>query len=262
MKRFFRHEKVNASAIFGVFSLILGSGVASAKTVYFNDADRGPSDVLQIDGITVTHTDTGILPTVGQPMTDLGVGLGFDDGIGLVGEVDQQARWSVGESGFDSLTGGDGLSFHVDGTINSITIMPVFRIFSGSGELMPIPDGLDLEFTSSPFLTGGGFPTMPANTSTPVTLYAPEGLSGSVFSTFYLTPQSNYSPDFWFGAYRSDNLAEEQTLQWGFTVLSLDYTPATPAPEPTTTVLLVFGLPVLLGVKKYGKERRNLNRKS
>lgn len=252
MKKFFTHGKVNASAVFGALSLILGNIAASAETVYFNDADRGPNNMLQIDGVTVTHTGTGILPAVGQPVTVLGVGLGLDEMIGSAGQDNQQAHWSAGASGYDSISGGDGLSFQVDGTINSITFMPVFRIFSGSGALMPIPDDLNLEFTSSYFLSGGGFPTMPANGNTPVTLYATEGLPGSVFSTCYLNPQSNYSPDSWFGAYRSKNLAEEQTLQWGFSVLSLDYTPATPTPEPATIILLTMGIPVLLGAR-YGR---------
>lgn len=246
-KKFLTHGAVCSSAMFCVLALMLGRNAASAETVYFNDADRGPSNVLQIDGITVTHTGTGYPPAIGQPTTVLGVGLGLNETVGPMGEANEQAHWPAGSSSYDVAAGGDGLSFCVNGAINSITFMPFLRIFSGTGELMPVPDGLNLEFMSSPFLTGSGFPIVPANTTIPVTLWALEGAPGAGGSTCYLTPQPNWSPDIWFGTYRSEHLAEEQTLQWGFSVISLDYTPAG-IPEPSSAILLLAGLIGLFGI--------------
>jgi hypothetical protein len=258
MKSILNHKiriQVIATTILGTLTLMLGSNVANAVTVYFNDADRGPSDVLQIGGITITDTGTGTGSPVGQPTTVQGVGLGFHDGVGLAGEVDEQAYWPAGESGADSVMGGEGLFFQVDGYINSITIMPVMRIFSSTGGLMPIPNGLYLEFTCSPLLSGGPYPEFPANTSTPITLTVDDIAQGSL-PVCYLTPQMDWSPDYWFSGYRQDSLSEEQTLQWGFTVVSLDYTPVpgpgaiTFVPEPSTITFLAIGLTGLLFARR------------
>jgi hypothetical protein len=232
-------KRIIAPAILGMLALMLGSTAANAVTVYFNDADRGPSDVLQIGGITITDLGTG---TPGQPNTVLGVGLGLDMGIGPVGEDYQQAHWSADQQSYDSFIGGDGLLLSVDGWINSVTILPVLKIYSGSGDLMPIPSDLNLEFSTS-FLFGGS-PIVPASGSAPVTLSA---LFESTPSTFYLTPQMNSDPSSWFSSYRQDHFAEEQTLQWGFTVLSVDYTPV---PEPGVIAFLASGLVGLLCARR------------
>ena len=237
MKKKFCQEtrsRVIKTANFGTLIFILGTTAANAETVYFNDMDRGPANVLQIGGVTVTHTGTG--SSSGQPTTVQGVGLGFDNGIGLPGEVDGQAHWPAGQNNADSFLGGDGLDFQVDGDIVSITIMPEMRIFSASGDLMPIPDNMELEFTSSRLLQGGPYPEFSANTSMPITLSVS---GGAILASCYLTPQMDWSPDYWFSDYRQSNLAEEQTLQWGFTVISLDYNPV---PEPGVANILMLGL--------------------
>jgi hypothetical protein len=257
-KKFLRPGKVHSSAMLCALALMLGCNMVSAETVFFNDADREPSNVLQMDGVTVTHTGTGYQPAIGQPTTVLGVGLGLDETIGPMGEANEQVHWPAGSPFYDVAAGGDGLSFCVNGAINSITIMPVLRIFSGTGELMPVPDDLNLEFMSSQYLTGGGFPILPANTTIPVTLWALEGMPGSGSSTCYVTPQPNWSPDIWFENYRSDHLTEEQTLQWGFSVISLDYTPAG-IPEPNSVALFLAGLLGVFGMCRRWPLRFNLH---
>jgi hypothetical protein len=237
--------------ILGALTVMVGNTVANAVTVYFNDADRLPASMLQIDGVTIT--DSGTAGQAGQPTTVQGVGLGFDDGVGFAGEVDMQAHWSAGEMTSDSVLGGDGLYFNVNGYINSITIMPVMRILSSTGSLMTIPDGLSLEFSCSTLLSGGPNPEFSANTSSPMTL-AVDNIAVGSLSACYLTPQMDWSPDYWFANYRNANLSQEQTLQWGFTVLSLDYTPVpTSVPEASPTTYLMAGLIGLLFVRRWRK---------
>jgi len=220
--------------------LIIGSTAAQATTVYFNDADRGPAGTLQIDGVTIIPTASGLPLGTGQPTTVQGVGLGLDGEVGPAGVIDEQAYFPSNASEFSSLTGGGGLSFHVDGWINSITIQPVLESFSGSGNLLSVPDDVMMEFS----LVEGGplnyWPVIPANPSAPVTLSS--SLSEEA-STWYLTPQLNQDPSVWYSSCRTGYLSEDQTLQWGFSVVSLDYTPV---PEPATTTFLAMGLIGLL----------------
>jgi hypothetical protein len=244
MYRIFKRDtamRVVTTSIFGAFLLLSGGAVCKATTVYFNDADRGPAGTLQISGITITPYGAG------QPTTVLGVGLGLDEGIGPMSEANQQAHWSAGMSAYDSFATGGGLSFQVDGWINSITLAPVLRIYSGTGDLMPIPDGLNLEFhVNFPF---GEWPIIPVDSNAPVTL---TDLFGMQPSTCLVTPQSSWGADAWFSSYRQDHLSEEQTIQWGFTVISVDYTPV---PEPGAFWILAIGLIGLWCARQAGRRR-------
>jgi hypothetical protein len=236
--------QVITATMLGTLALMLGSPVADAVTVYFNDADRGPADTLQIDGVTVTG---------GQLATVAGLGLGKDNGIGTDGEFDEQMHFSSGQVGPDTDTKPGLLQLNVDGVINSITIVPNFSILSGSGTLMPdtLPFGIVSYWGGTP----SGFPQVNIAQSSigqPVILYPTSyPPSANTYVQFQIASDFGEFND-WFLNYREQNESEEQTFQFGITLLSLDYTPDPGSttisfvPEPSSITFLVIGLIVLL----------------
>jgi hypothetical protein len=227
-------KRVVAAAVLGSLAFMMENSVAHATTVYFNDADRGPADTLQIGGVTISSTTSGLPSGSGQPDTVFGIGLGLSSGLGPAGWAIEQAHFPVNSSELDTLVGGGGLSFQVDGLINSITIKPFLQSYSGSDEALTLPNNVLMEFTLVEGGPGNDLPLISNNGGAAVNLSAK-----SEASTWYLTPQLNWDPSSWYSSCRSDYLADEQTLQWGFSVVSLDYTPT---PEPGTTTFLALGL--------------------
>lgn len=223
------------STVTAIFvALVCGITVSSADTVYFNDADRGPSSTLQIGGITVSpwvFGDNGL----GQPATVLGVGLGIDGGIGLIHEVNggmhyaagqEQADWGSYETGIH-LAGDDTID-----TINSVTLMPVFRIFSGLGTLLPDQLNFEMFFVYQP---GGNYRGLSPPYTNPITFE----LLNSPHKDVFINITADFGQSIHFNEYRMAHLQDELTLEYGVTILSLDFTPVA---EPSVVSLLVMAL--------------------
>ncbi len=215
---------------------VSGAVVSSADTIYFDDATRGPDNTLQVGPVTITGF--GYYGSNGSPMTVLGSGLGSGGGVGPSNELNCDLHYSVGQSFFDSANVESQLNLSVNGTINSITFLPQFRIFSATGAQLPDQLGYEMSVQFSgvpgPGYVGIGI----ANEGKPMTIHPsypyPDGDSGVTF---------DWSTDFGFGSlfydYRQQHLQEEQTIEMGVTILSMDYTLV---PEPGVSGLLCVGL--------------------
>jgi hypothetical protein len=225
---------VIVTVLVGLFS----GDVADGVTVYFNDADRGPSDILQIGDVTVSRpgsSQTGD-QGYGKPATVAGVGLGLDGGMGSSGEWLRQLHFSAGSYAYDRTSEGD-LQLDVAGGITSVTVIPVFRVYDSQGNLLPETFGFEcgIIWQNSHY----SLPVWDYINSnfdgSPITRYSwendPNGFSRAVF---------NWGSDMWPVEYdRQDSLSEERTLEYGLRIVSLDYTPA---PEPRIATLSIMGL--------------------
>ncbi len=225
---------------------ILGSGFCTADTVYFNDVSRGPGDTLQIGGVMISAFEN--LPSgfaVGQVATLAGAGLG-NTALGPADEVNNVTHYSPASTTYrmpDSVQW-EGVSFTVDGFINSVTIQPVFRACTDAG--VPLPE------ISNFYILFFGWQRMGAQSQ-----YV-NALSGNLMTYTrnddgYL-PGSSFSiavfldrPDFGSSAlpFGTEHLDEGVKAEFGFRVVSLDYTPV---PEPCSGAILAIGaIAVLLG---------------
>jgi hypothetical protein len=247
--------QVIVTAIFGALTFILGGTVSSAVTVYFNDANLGPADTLQIGGVTVTG---------GQLATVSGLGLGKDNGIGPAGEFDQQMYFPAGQVGPETDMNSGVLQLNVEGVINSVTIVPYFSIFSGSGVL--ISDTLAFGITAWWGGTPSGFPQVNIAQSSigqPITLYPSYSNPppATTLVQFQIASDFGEFNDYFLG-YRMQHQSEEQTYQFGITVVSLDYTPVsnpgtvTFVPEPSAITFLGVGLIGLLFARQGRRSHR------
>jgi hypothetical protein len=202
--------------------LILFPGAhAVAVTIDFTDMNRGPSDPLQIDGVTISGGTYFGLDVGSVPATALGVGLGSAT-IGSPGTVDR-----IQTEGSPYLR--ESLSLTVAGSINSVTITPYFSII-GSNETIFLPFDVSVYFA-------GTNPTAPYHTvssDNPISF----GPFGSISSTLEIGLQSD------FGNIPVILYLHEHpgaTAQFGFSIGSLDYTPAD-VPEVSTVTLFGIGL--------------------
>ena len=232
--------------------LVLSAPVVRGQTVTvnFDDATLGPSDTLQIGGVTAT-TDISPGEQGGPLATVAGLGLGLDNGVGTIGgigEIERQLTFPANPPStyyVSSDTGsGPFIQFSVDGTINSITIVPNFSIMQADGSILPNAQ-CPMELNLSGILNADQEINPPI--SSPVTFN--QFLTG--ISTVYLYDQQNFSPfspvnaisPVFFNEFYDPS--QEQIVQFGFTVQSLNYTP-TPTPEPTTLALACVGFATLL----------------
>jgi hypothetical protein len=216
--------KTKSSAVsFSLLAILIFSAAnALAVTVDFTDMDRGPSETLQIDGVTISK-GTYFDPDVGSmPATASGIGLGSGT-IGSLGTVDR----------IQDITGymRESLSLKVSGSINSVSITPYFSVV-GSKEDIFLP--FDLSYVIGPLTTGG--PTyVTLSDSSPFVL----NLS---FVGPYDRLQIGLQSDFGNPAvqiYLSQH--PDATVQFGFTITSLNYTPDG-VPETSTVMLFAIGL--------------------
>jgi hypothetical protein len=225
--------QVIAAAIVGALMFMLGSTVSNAETVNFDDADRGPSNVLQVAGITISRCDFGW--GLGQPETVLGSGLGSAT-LGPVDEVNGIMQYLPGDQ--YGTYEYEGLTFSANGPINSITIVPVFRAFTDSGVLLPDKHLFGIWFAS----VYNDWYLIDPSVGNPITLVNPNPTFGDPPRNVpvSLLVQWDFGQHIILDDYRREHLSEGLTIECGFTILSLDY-----IPEPGTSALLgmsLFGL--------------------
>src|SRR5437867_1865292 len=79
-------------------ALILGLAEANAITIRFDDANRPPSDTLNVGGVTVTGDGRG---GPGLPCTAFGIGLGSDI-LGSSSSIERVSHYSSGSFGSDT----------------------------------------------------------------------------------------------------------------------------------------------------------------
>ncbi len=221
-----------------VLILISGSSCANAVTVYFDDATRGPSDTLQIGGVTVSANGFGLSSS--QVETVGGYGLGTTV-LGPGDEVDGEYQYLPTQADTRQPSWQqEAVTFSVDGSINSITLLPVFRAYA-DGVLLT--DQCSFFFFAEGY-GGGGVQGTQADSIDPSS-GNPIMFSGANLLSQNGSP-STLSLEVLFDnvagepfPYDYEDLSETVNVEFGFTVVSLDYTPA---PEPASLSVVAFGI--------------------
>jgi hypothetical protein len=208
-----------------------------ADTIYFNDLDRGPADSLTIGGVTISSFQVpGQPPADYEPTTVAGVGLGGSS-VAPGYSVDARFHYSPGGLFTDSPVSGrtERLSFTVDGNITAFTVVPYRPFVVGSGDEVMAPFSLEWQ---GPGILGSDLQELSLTDLNPVTIQIHQQVSGVPFNSLALYNNVDSLQEGNFVSYRMDHVDEDQTIQWGFTILSLDYTPV---PEPGSAALLAVG---------------------
>ncbi len=225
-----------------------GSLVCNAATVQFNDANRGPGASLNIGGVnastsTIVWTNSqGFSPSPSQVGTTSGVGMGCV-GLGSADSFDLLFHYSAGESSYDWSVS-ESASLTLDDAsmmITSVTIAP--HVTATVGSLDPVT--VELPFTTYLFPSSGGGPgghqiAGAGDATFTVSFYdGPE-------SPFFITSQLDLScalngmgDGFPANQFRQQNISDDVTLDYGFTIVSLNFAAV---PEPGTASLLGLGL--------------------
>jgi len=217
--------------VYLTLALILGLTEAHAITIRFDDADRPPSDTLNVGGVSVTGNAWG---GPGLPATAFGLGLGSDI-QGSSFSIDCVSHYSSGDL-FSDVSLAESLRLAVAGVINSITIMPRVTVLE-TGE------SLDLFFEVAPLSYSSDHLINPPN-FTPVE-------SDGAPTTIICFPKApvvdfaiagDFREDTYFFNHRVSRGFPDETLVFGFSILSLDYTPASVPDTASSACLLGIGL--------------------
>jgi hypothetical protein len=203
---------------------------ADTVTVNFTNWTAGPTTTLYFPGVTVTGTS--------PPATVSGFGLGMSNGVGPVYELDRQMHFPAGQVAPDSDLLSGTLVLNIDGTVSTLTVLPIFRVYNGSTLTSDtLSFGLAADFSGGP---EPPFRTLGAPNGLPVTLFpdymgTPPSMtqlqmqiasSGGEFNDYFLT-------------YREQHIDQEQTYQFGISIQAVSYTAV---PEPATGAYLGLGL--------------------
>jgi hypothetical protein len=221
------------------FFLLASLGMASVvygDTINFNDANRGPGDSLQIGDIGVSpYGEDG-----GQVESAAGYGLG-NTALGPGYQVENVMQFLPTENSARSPSSEvwSGVQFSVDGFINSITLLPVFKAYQ-NGTLLTD----QCSFYIAVISRFGQEQLLDPSSGNPITLSGPDlnpygSISSLSLAVYYDMPGGDGS----LLPYERQDLSSTIDVQFGFTVVSMDITPA---PEPTTLALAALGLGSLL----------------
>lgn len=232
---------VGAMRILAAVAGLLGASAANAITIYFNDANRGPSDTLRAGDVSISQFNAAGVDNVGsgQPATVAGFGLGSDGGLGGNDEWLAQFHFIPDNSDpgfhYDYISEGDIRLQVPDGQINSVTVIPIFRHYDSSGNLLPDTSGFELSVDFRNLsISYVNFSASDVGHPTTVDPWGNPGTS---------TVEFTWDTDLW--AYASffspgpGSVIEDQTFQYGLSIQSIDYTPV---PEPGNIALLGAGL--------------------
>lgn len=217
---------VSAAGCMGVFA----ATASLAITVRFDDEDRGPTDTLQIVGVTVSGETWW--DAAGLPETVLGAGLGSTL-VGTNTSVDRLMHFPSGGYAPD-IDVREGLALSVDPMfkIDSVTIAPCFW-----GSLGPVQLPFQICVYPERRLFGPDWINLTDNYPTSITYTDLFGKGN--YSSFVINLVQNQSLVAGFYPYLEANGFPEVTFQFGFTITSVDYSPI---PEPGTVWVLGVGL--------------------
>jgi hypothetical protein len=222
--------------LFLLASLGLAS-VVHGDTINFNDANRGPGDSLQIGDVAVSpYGEAG-----GQVESASGYGLG-NTALGPGYEVENVMQFLPTENSSRSPSSEvwSGLQFSVDGFINSITLLPVFQAYQNG---TPLSD--QCSFYIAVIAMGSQEQWLDPSSGNPITLSGPDlnphgiPISSLSLAVYYDMPGGDGS----LLPYEQQDLSSTIDVQFGFSVQSMDITPA---PEPAALALAALGLGTFL----------------
>lgn len=203
---------------------------AVASVIDFTTLSAGPSASITIDGVTISGSNVSIVQ---------GRGLGSSDAL-LAGSLDRVEEYTFGSSLGRILASDQALSISVDGEISAFTILPYFTVLSGPAVSPDFwmayranREGLT-SLINYPLVSPGS-PTTFRFDDLGFGAPLPHTLDNiATFADFGYAPiLSQFSaPGVPFRA------------QFGFSVLSVEYTPAR-VPEASTALLMGVGIMAL-----------------
>ena len=143
-----------------------------------------------------------------------------------------------------SVTGAE-FRLTVLGTIDSVSFQPVFHVYDDAGALLyddekKVPFELDVHYPYHDYLVVDPHFMVTLNYQTPS-------------PNFGISIGSDWGQNIHFEGFRLNHLAWPETIEFGFEMVSLTYTPA--VPEPGTIALLSVGLLALWSGRKFLKRR-------
>lgn len=236
------------------FALLLTTmhGRASAVVVDFTQVSIGAQGTIDFEGVTITANDE-----FWQVALVAGEGLGLA-GVESSGSIDLiYQRYFDSEGNYLSSSSSDGtLSMSVDGRINAVTIAPYMTI-DGPAPIAGIPMGFTTRFdTVTPDLGDGRverymfYASAPSYEFTfPLVQECDPDCRPTGLDLFGLNSAAVFSD---FRPYEVSQSFPEYTVRFGYSILSVDYTP-TQVTEPMTLALLSTGL---VALKLYGRRAR------
>ena len=217
--------------------------LAVAATIDFSKLSITPAGTIALDGVTITASNGGQVTVVE------GEGLGVA-GVGKAGGIDRIMTWTdIQTFGNAEATQVDpSIAIAVNGTITSLTVLPYMYILEGGSPITwPV-----FEMSYYP-IAAGAAPMTTYNIMRPfqARTFVWTDEQPSLLQSLGLG--ANQPPESRFGAYlRTYNVPA--TVQFGFSVLALEYTPAsmlelesvaTAAPEPSLVTLCALGMALL-----------------
>jgi hypothetical protein len=206
-------------------------GRAQAAEIFFDDANRGPAGEMIVGGVQITaFSGTYGMSSPTDASTVGGVGLGAD-ALGPLGWVSRQDHYPAGQQASDSQLS-EGLFLTVDGRITSFTVRPECSAVE-TGQPLNLP--FEIRYSGDP---GQNFCVLDPSSYSAVTIDL-SGYTVNPLHNLFIDITGDFGEAPYFDAYRHANLAPDITIQYGFTLVSLEFTPA---PEPTAGAVLGLGL--------------------
>lgn len=193
--------------------------------IYFGDANRDPSDMLTVDGVSVSSS----MIYYSNPGTVLGSGLGSAT-VGPTDSIDWTWHYLAGSTQPMRLR--EGLSLSVDGGLDSITLSPHLTI-SGYTQSIEFPFYCRLTwfYGDRPYFEQ--YQLLDPTSDSPITL-TPFPFPDSKAYRVDLDIDSFGQNDSVISSLRSACGTPDASFDLGFTVVSLSYQPI---PEPATASL-------------------------
>lgn len=228
---------LTVSSFIAMLAFSIGSG--KANEIIFDDLNRASSSGLQIGGVTISGFLDGSAPA--PVSTAAGHGLGLDGGLGATYEVNDNITWFPTAPGdfagyLDQREGR--ITLTVAGIINSVSILPFARIYSASGQLLSITPEFQMDIDWGSAVDGGPpYRTVdPTSGGTQTFSPYPLAVGGPEASTVNLSMSHDFPPEFWLP---STVLPQGGIGEFGFSIVSIDYTPNASVPDPSSTSALL-----------------------
>jgi hypothetical protein len=211
-------------------AVLVGSFPCKGVDIYFGDANRDPSDMLTVDGVSVSSS----ILYFSNPGTVLGAGLGSAT-VGPVDSIDWTWHYPAGSS--QPMRNREGLSISVDGDLESISLSPRLTITGYTQSIeFPFYCHLTWFYGDRPYFEQ--YEVLDPTSDSPITL-TPFQFPDSKAYRVDLDIDSFGQNDSVISSLRSACGTPDACFDLGFTVVSLSYEPI---PEPGTASIALAAL--------------------
>lgn len=200
--------------LLGALLLLTLATSAQANTIDFTQLNISATNLFAGDGFTLSADDGATLSSA------------LGEGLGLVG-VGQDSSIDGTTTRHDGSRDAGSLNIHVDGRIDAMTIQP-YETIDGAPATVPFEFGFQQHLTG---VTLTGVYYYDVSPFTPFTVTLPERPAElNAMNLFADYGQIN------FYLYLIQH--PDAVISYGFSILSVDYTPNVPTPEPPSLLLV------------------------